>query len=74
MPQLIAGNWKMNCLSAEAVALAQGVAAGAQGLAAELLVCPTALHVAAVAQALRGSAVAVGGQDCHQSKQGAHTG
>ena len=74
MPQLIAGNWKMHCLAAEAVALAQAIAAGAQGLAAELVVCPTALHVAAVAQALNGSQVAVGGQDCHQARQGAHTG
>jgi triosephosphate isomerase (TIM) len=74
MRQLIAGNWKMNCLSAEAVALAQGVAQGADGIAADLLVCPTALHVAAVAQALKGTAVAVGGQDCHQEAKGAHTG
>ena len=64
----------MHGLTAEAVALAQGIAAGAHGIAAELLVCPTALHVAAVAQALQGSSVAVGGQDCHQTKQGAHTG
>ena len=74
MRQLIAGNWKMHGLAAEAVALAQGVAAGAHDIGAELLVCPTALHVAAVAQALQGSTVAVGGQDCHQAKQGAHTG
>ncbi len=74
MPQLIAGNWKMHCLAAEAIALARDVAAGAQGIAAELVVCPTALHVAAVAQALQGSSVAVGGQDCHQARQGAHTG
>jgi triosephosphate isomerase (TIM) len=74
VPQLIAGNWKMHCLGTEAVALAQAVAAGAQGIAAELVVCPVALHVAAVAQALKGSSVAVGGQDCHQAKQGAHTG
>jgi triosephosphate isomerase len=74
MPQLIAGNWKMHCLTAEAIALAKDVAASAQGIAADLLVCPTALHVAAVAQALKGSSVAVGGQDCHQAKQGAHTG
>ncbi len=74
MPQLIAGNWKMHCLAADAVALAQGVAAGAAGVEAELLICPTALHVAAVAAALRGSSVAVGGQDCHQDAQGAHTG
>ncbi len=74
MPQLIAGNWKMHGLSADAVALARGVAAGATGLACELLVCPPFVHIAAVAQALAGSAVAVGGQDCHEAKQGAHTG
>jgi triosephosphate isomerase (TIM) len=74
MRQLIAGNWKMHGLGAEAVALAKGVAAGAQGLACDLLVCPPVVHVASVAQALAGSAVAVGGQDCHQAKQGAHTG
>ncbi|MBN8874611.1 MAG: triose-phosphate isomerase [Rhodospirillales bacterium] len=74
MPQLIAGNWKMHGLKAEAAALAQGVAAGAQGLGCELLVCPPALHVAAVAEILAGTPVAVGGQDCHQAEQGAHTG
>lgn len=74
MPQLIAGNWKMHGLAADAAALAGGVAAGAAGLPCELLVCPPFVHITAVAQALAGSAVAVGGQDCHQAKQGAHTG
>jgi triosephosphate isomerase (TIM) len=74
VPQLIAGNWKMHCLTAEAIALAEAVAAGAAGITAELLVCPTALHVAAVAKALAGSPVAIGGQDCHQATHGAHTG
>jgi triosephosphate isomerase (TIM) len=74
MPQLIAGNWKMHGLTADAVALARGVAAGAAGLPCELLLCPPFVHVAAVAQALVGSGVPVGGQDCHQAKQGAHTG
>ena len=74
MPQLIAGNWKMHGSKAEAVALARGVAAGAAGLACELLVCPPFVHLDAVAQALAGSGVPVGGQDCHTAKQGAHTG
>src|ERR1700742_1060202 len=78
MRQLIAGNWKMHCLMQEAIELAQGVAAGvaadAGGIGAEVLVCPTALHVAAVASALKGTQVAVGGQDCHAAPQGAHTG
>ncbi|HVC63236.1 MAG TPA: triose-phosphate isomerase [Acetobacteraceae bacterium] len=74
MPQLIAGNWKMHGLAADAVTLARGVAAGAARLPCELLVCPPCIHLAAVAQALTGSPVALGGQDCHQAKQGAHTG
>jgi triosephosphate isomerase len=74
MAQLIAGNWKMNCLAQEAIALAKAIAAGAEGIGAELIVCPTALHLASVAQALRNTSVAVGGQDCHQARQGAHTG
>ncbi len=74
MRQLIAGNWKMHGLAADAVALAKGVAAGSQGLGCDVLVCPPSVHVAAVAQALAGSPVAAGGQDCHPEKQGAHTG
>ena len=64
----------MHCLTAEAIALAEAIKAGAAGIPAELLVCPTALHVAAVAKTLAGSPVAVGGQDCHQATHGAHTG
>jgi triosephosphate isomerase (TIM) len=73
MAQLIAGNWKMHGLSADAVALADGIAAGAAGLSCELLVCPPFVHISAVARQLAGSSVAVGGQNCHQAKQGAHT-
>jgi len=75
MRHLIAGNWKMHCLAADAVALARAVAAGAQDIStADLLICPTALHLAAAAAAVNGSAVAVGGQNCHHAKQGPHTG
>ncbi|HKU99147.1 MAG TPA: triose-phosphate isomerase [Vineibacter sp.] len=72
---LIAGNWKMNGLGADGVALAKAVAAGAPaGGDVELLVCPPAILVARIAAALAGSAVAVGGQDCHAQPSGAHTG
>lgn len=40
----------------------------------DLLVCPPYTMLGHFAQALRGSAVALGGQDCHASPQGAHTG
>jgi triosephosphate isomerase len=71
---LIAGNWKMHGTLREAAALAEAVGAGAAGLPADLLVCPTFLHVAPVAAALAGREVAVGGQDCHAAPKGAHTG
>jgi len=74
MPQLIAGNWKMHGLTATAVALARSVAAGAAGLACELVVCPPFVHIAAVAQALLGTDVPIGAQDCHPANEGAHTG
>jgi triosephosphate isomerase len=74
MRQLIAGNWKMHGTTASAVALAEGVRAGAGGVDCDLLVCPPFVHLSAVASVLQGSVVALGGQDCHQAPQGAHTG
>jgi len=73
MRQLIAGNWKMNGSAAMAAELA-GALRAESGLACDLLVCPPATLVAGVAAALKGSAVAVGGQDCHAKVSGAHTG
>jgi triosephosphate isomerase len=74
MRQLIAGNWKMNGLSAEAGALAAAIGAGAGAVGCDLLVCPPFTQIAPVAGVLRGSVVAVGGQDCHAAAAGAHTG
>lgn len=72
---LIAGNWKMNKTSGEAVDLARAVAAGAASApGADLAVFPVAVHLAAVAAALAGSRVTLGGQDCHTDRQGAFTG
>jgi triosephosphate isomerase len=75
--KLIAGNWKMHGLRAEGVALARGLAerlAAAAGVPFDLLVCPPATVIWPVAEALQGSGVAVGGQDCHPKEKGAHTG
>ena len=74
MPQLIAGNWKMHMLRAQAAELAAGVRYGAQALVCDVLVCPPFTALETVARVLDGSNVAVGGQDCHTQAQGAHTG
>ncbi len=73
MRQLIAGNWKMNGLFADVARLA-GPLRAATGLGCDVLVCPPATLLAAMVQALAGSAVAVGAQDCHPDAPGAHTG
>ncbi len=76
MPQLIAGNWKMNGLTADAEALARAVAEGARdgGGTAEILVCPPVTQLGAAVRLLAGSGVSVGAQDCHMDDSGAHTG
>jgi len=74
---LIAGNWKMNGLRADALALAKGVADGVKQAGwtdREVLVCPPATLILAVAEAVKTSRVLVGGQTCHAKPSGAHTG
>jgi len=74
---LIAGNWKMNGLRAEAEARAADLARRTWAVGApafDLVLCPPFTLVAEVATAVAGSGIAVGGQDCHAMDKGAHTG
>jgi triosephosphate isomerase (TIM) len=74
--KLIAGNWKMNGLRADGIALASGIVAraSAEAPACDLLVCPPATILHAVGEAIAGSPVALGGQNCHHLEKGACTG
>lgn len=74
MRQLIAGNWKMNGLGRDSMALASAIRDGADRLACDLLVCPPFTQLAELGPVLAGSAVALGAQDCHSEPSGAHTG
>jgi triosephosphate isomerase len=72
--KLVAGNWKMNGLAAslsEVKAIVEG-AASLPGV--ELTICPPATLASSVGAALKGSAIGLGGQDCHAEKFGAFTG
>src|SRR4029453_13785606 len=74
---LIAGNWKMNGLRADGLALATGVADGVKQAGwsdRDWLIFPPRTPVLAVANAPKGSGVLVGGQNCHAKANGAHTG
>ena len=73
MKKLAAGNWKMNGSRAALAEMAALVAAHpAPGC--EMLLCPPATLVAAAAAQAAGSALRIGGQDCHAKPSGAHTG
>ena len=72
---LVAGNWKMNGLRADGHALAAAVAGkAAAGMPCDVALCPPATLLTVVAEALTGSAVKLGGQDCAAESQGAFTG
>ncbi|HWU56009.1 MAG TPA: triose-phosphate isomerase [Rhizomicrobium sp.] len=74
MRKLVAGNWKMNGLSASLGELAalKDALAGAPP-ACDVLICPPATLIAQAAWAVKG-AFALGGQDCHFEAKGAFTG
>ncbi len=73
MKKLAAGNWKMNG-SAAALAEVKALIAAHLAPSCEMLLCPPATLVAQMAWAAKGSALAVGGQDCHPKASGPHTG
>lgn len=70
---LIAGNWKMNGLAA-ALGEAKAVAAAIDGKGPRVALCPPATLLSRMSEALKGSAVLVGGQDCGPQESGAFTG
>lgn len=76
--KLIAGNWKMNGLRADGLALARDLCARVaknQGqLTCDVGIFPPVTLIASVAEATAKSSVIVGGQDCHAAAKGAHTG
>jgi triosephosphate isomerase len=76
--KFIAGNWKLNLTVDEGVTLAKGIAAhlaaDPRRAGVEVAVCPTALGVHAVAQAVKGSRVGVGVQNAYWEEKGAFTG
>ncbi len=73
MRKLAAGNWKMNGLR-ESLSEVEALLAAQPQPASEMLLCPPATLVAAMAALAQGTGLRVGGQDCHTGVAGAHTG
>jgi triosephosphate isomerase len=73
MRKLAAGNWKMNGSTAD-LAQVSALIAAQPAPACDMLLCPPATLVSRMAQVAAGSALLIGGQDCHANLSGAHTG
>ena len=73
---LIAGNWKMNGLSASVAELDRIIQGFEGDLSSkiDLLVCPPFTLIEEFAATAKGSKVMIGGQDCHPKAVGPHTG
>jgi triosephosphate isomerase len=74
--KIVAGNWKMNTLPEQGLKLAHEV----KNLSLQvpenvnLVVAPPLTHIASIAQALQGSRIKVGSQNCAAWEKGAYTG
>jgi triosephosphate isomerase len=75
-PRIVAANWKMNLLRAEAVAHVRQVRGelAARPARTRVVVFPSFPLIPAVAGELDGCEISAGGQDLHPDDKGAHTG
>ena len=71
--RLAAGNWKMNGLG-DSLAEIDALVTAHPAPNCDLLICPPATLLTRMAERTSGTALRVGGQDCHEASSGAHTG
>lgn len=72
---IIAGNWKLNKTSDEAVELVKALKTEIIGISdVDVVVCPVFPSLSKVASAISGSAIGLGAQNCYWEDAGAFTG
>jgi triosephosphate isomerase len=72
---IITGNWKMNTLREDAIALARGIRERCDGIAGvEKIVCPPYVFLHDVHNIVEGSTIALGAQNVYWEEKGAFTG
>ena len=74
--KIVAGNWKMNTTVPEGVELAKAVVAESGSVPADvkLIVATPFTHLYPVAEAIKGSRVALSAENCADKEKGAYTG
>jgi len=71
---IIAGNWKMNKLPAEAAATIKELAPLVENAGCDVVVCPTFVCLPAAVEAAKGTNIKIGAQNLHWKDNGAYTG
>ena len=73
---VVAGNWKMNGSRGSISELLAGLKSQLEGMTldAEILVCPPAIYISQVLDAVSGTDIGVGGQNAAAQEKGAYTG
>ena len=71
---IIAGNWKMNKTPSEAKALVEALAPLVANASCDVVVCPPAVNLTTVAEAIKGTNIKLGAQNMHWKESGAFTG
>lgn len=71
---IVAGNWKMNLTTSEALDLAKEIAQGCPESGVQLILAPVSLHISMVAESLGAAPVLLAAQNMHWAQGGAYTG
>lgn len=73
--KIVAGNWKLNKNRSEAKQLIDGLVKSTANIKnAEMVICPTFTSLETALNALAGSKILLGAQDCYHEASGAYTG
>jgi len=74
--KIVAGNWKMNTTSAEAISLVEGIVKQLNNTTnVKVIICPPAVHLASIHSFLKDlPKLKLGAQNCSQHTAGAYTG
>ena len=71
---VIAGNWKMNLMPSQAAELIAQLKPLVAGADSEVVLCVPYIDIPAALEAVKGTALKVGAQNCAYAQQGAYTG
>lgn len=72
--KIVAGNWKMNKNLQEGIALAKELTEVVKNPNCSVVICTPYIHLASVAEVVKGSAVELGAENCADKASGAYTG